>query len=455
MSAIEKLSGILRADKDYLAKIEARLSAVTGKKGVLERIVEENDAAVIRSLLTLGVQKDAGAREIYDALISKIETDDHKVFKAFGEPKCSNCDDCTRMLDVAKKVTGVQKGFFLKETKAAEFLKKEPPQEVMKYLGHATVDAMLAKEDLYEVMSALRFIEGNEWLNNVFFKQYGALTPDDFEEREVKVQALSAKWVEAAEKFVRKKWHNISHLKEMGVVFVIPIHLGISGEILRMLSLVFHYLHEVPFYSDMFRRIADVPTTFAANFTSLLRGDVFDGEMPVPMPSASRIHDEVGKGEKTFWLVVQRYLAKDDEHDWRLAVPRVNPEALHWLRAEEDLVKLGDAVDGFTPFEAGRPKAAVAAPAVGRPRTGFSTDMAFWRDLGWVGDYFKDEVGNNTLVSFNIVDTVMSLVKQKELIKYLYHHQEALWNKIFMSYFSRDELEKVSKEYLLQGYFEI
>jgi hypothetical protein len=314
-------------------------------------------------------------------------------------------------------VAGTRRGFFLKEAKAVEFLKNEPPREVMKYLGYESVDVMLAKEDLYEVMSALRFIEGNEWLNNVFFKQYGTLTPNDFEEREVKVKALSEKWVGAAEKFVRKKWHNISHLKELGVVFVIPIQLGISGEILRMLSLVFHYLHEVPFYSDMFRRIAEVPTTFAANFTSLLRGDVFDRHMP--------------EGDKTFWLVVQRYLAKDDEHDWRLAVPRVNPEALHWLKAEEDLVKLGDAVDGF------------------------SADMAFWRDLGWVGDYFKDEVGNNTLVSFNIVDTVMSLVKEKELIKYLYHHQEALWNKIFMEYFSRDELEKVSKEYLLQGYFEI
>jgi hypothetical protein len=287
----------------------------------------------------------------------------------------------------------------------------------MAYLGYDSVRAMLAKEDLYEVMSALRFIEGNEWLNGVFFKQYETLTPTDFEERAVKVHALSAKWVPAAEKFVAKKWHNVSHLKELGMVFVIPIHLGISGEVLRMFALIFHYLHEIPFYSDMFRKVAETPTTFAPHFTSLLRGDVFDRRMP--------------EGDKTFWLVVQRYLAKDDEFDWRLAVPRVNPEALHWLRAEEDLVRLGDVVNGF------------------------SKDMAFWNDLGWVGDYFKDEVGNRTLVSFNIVDTVMSLVKQKELIKYLYHHQEALWNKIFTEYFSRDELEKVSKEYLLQGYFEI
>ena len=45
----------------------------------------------------------------------------------------------------------------------------------------------------------------------------------------------------------KEKYHNISHLKEMGVVFVIPITLGISGELMRMFILILHYLNEVPF----------------------------------------------------------------------------------------------------------------------------------------------------------------------------------------------------------------
>jgi hypothetical protein len=49
----------------------------------------------------------------------------------------------------------------------------------------------------------------------------------------------------------------------------------------------------------------------------------------------------------------------------------------------------------------------------------------------------------------------MALVKQKELIKYLYHHQEALWNKIFSEYFSIEELEKLSKDYIVKGWFEV
>ena len=236
-------------------------------------------------------------------------------------------------------------------------------------------------------------------------------------ERKTKLIVLSEKWLKIAEGFVKKKYHNVSHLKELGVVFVIPISLGFAGELLRMMSLVAHYLYEVPFYSAIFKKIAEVPETFSENLISLLRGDVMERHLP--------------ENERALFLVVQRYLAKDDENDWRLFVPRINPEALHWVRAEEDLVKMAGQINGF------------------------SKELQFWHNLDWVGDYFKDEVGNDVLVSFNLVDTVMSLVKQKELVKYLYHHQEALWNKIFIEYFNREELEKFSKEYLLQGYFEV
>lgn len=416
--AADKIARILRTDKHLLYKLEDHLSVAMHKKDVLQQIVEENEARLSRALTQLEVARNASAKQVYDALISKIDCDNNKIYEALGHASPQNLNDCVRVLKMATDVTGGHKGFFLKHSKAEEFLKNIPPRQVLAYLKYDTVEQMLAHEDIYEVYSALRFIEGSEWLNSVFFKQYETLTPQDFEERDMVVRVLSEKWNAAAEKFVRKKWHNISHLKEMGVVFVIPLTLGISGELLRMLLLVFHYLHEVPFYSDMFRRIAEGPTTFAQNLVALLRGDT--------------IERRLSEGDKSLWLVVQRYLAKDDENDWRLAMPRINPEAMHWLLAEEDIVRLSSTVGD-----------------------GFAQDFSFWLDLDWVGDFFKDEIGNEILVSFDLIDTVMSLVTQKELIKYLYHHEEAFWNKIFTEFFSYEDLGKFAREYLLQGYFEV
>ncbi len=413
---MEKIAKILRADKRHLAELEKRMAEVTGKKGVFEKIDQGNKSLMEDRLLTLGVSREADAKEIYDALISKIEADDHRVSEILGGPVCHSREDCDKVASTALRLAGNPKGFFIKHEKAREFLLKEPPANTMKFLGYDSAEKMLASENLTEIYASLRFIEGNEWLNSKFFKQYETLKPGDFEEREVRVIALDYKWAKTAGQFVVKKKHNISHLKELGIVFIIPVTLGISGEILRMFALIMHYLNEIPFYSDIARKMSG-EKNFSEKYISLLRGDVSEKEPE--------------KNEKVSWLVVQRYLAKDDENDWRLFYPHINPEAIHWEKAEKSLSLLGAGKDSF------------------------EKELSFWNGLNWVGDYFRDESGVPVLVSFDLVDTVMSLVKEKEMVKYLYHHQEALWNKIFSEYMGEENLEKYARDYLLKGYFEV
>lgn len=411
MESFEIIARILRADKDTLKNIDAKMSQATGMTGVLDKIVEENNALIRNRLDILGLGHNIDAKEVYDALISKIEADDAKLFEMMGRPITTNPKDSYNILVKARSVANPPFGFFMKLDKAAELLKKEPPKEIMAALGYSSVDEMLSKEDIMEIYAALRFIEGAEWLNNVFFKQYETLTPDDFEFREVAVKALSLRWVELSGNFIKKKRHNLSHLKELGFIFTLPMPLGISGELLRTFSLMLHYYNEVAFYSYMFAMYAEYePQNFAMRLISLLRGDVID--------------NRVAPSEKAEWYVIQRYLAKDDENDWRLFEPHINPEALHWRKAEKELNTL-------------------------------PIDFSFWQDLGWVGDDFKTNTGIDVLVSFNLVDTVMSLVKQKDLVKYLYHYQEAMWNKIFSEYMGEDQMELAMKKNLIRGWLEI
>lgn len=417
----DRIARILRVDKHVIANLEHQLEKSTGKVGVLKSIVEENDRLLENRLQALGLNRDATAEEVYDSLISKIEADDLAILKALELTRLDHSRAAQKVVDFAKVLHAPKRGYFLKLEKAKQFLIAEPPKNILKALGYKYVEELLQKEDLLEVYSALRFLEDGEWLNNVFFKQYENLRPDDFEEREMQLRALHPKWGRAAEKFVAKKYHNVSHLKELGVIFVIPIFLGISGETLRLLSLLMHYLNEVEYYSDLFKDLTNQPDNFAKSVISLLRGDVIEERLPEVAPEARRPR----------FLVVQRYLAKDDENDWRLFDPHINPEAMHWEKAEEEMQQINVKL------------------------VGFKNNLDFWAGLGTVGDYFKTRVGVEILVSFNLVDTVMALVKQKELIKYLYHQQEAMWNKLFISYFSRDELMELSKKYILQGWLEI
>jgi len=396
--ATEKLAKILRTPKDLLLEVSEHLSVLTGKSGVMQDIVESNDAEILEALHALKLSPGVNAKEMYGALIAKIEADDHTLYELFRKPDYSKPEAYKTILGFARDISRVGEGLFLKHEKARELLAAQPPKNIMRALGYETVQELLSKEDLVEVYSALRFLEEAEWLNTVFFKQYDNVTPADFEMRPIEVRVLSPQWVEPAEKFMKKKHHNLSHLKELGVIFVIPWTLGHEGETMRMFSLLVHYMHEIEFYSKLFEKFSAAPETFAEHFISSLRGDILETRPP----------------NTNSWLIVQRYLAKDDENDWRLFWPHVNPEALHWRRAEEDLVRMGMRHN---------------MPGIG-----------FWHSLDWVGDYFGTDAGINALVSFDLVDNAMSLVKRKEATKYLYHHQEALWNKIFESYFSKQEL---------------
>lgn len=419
MKPYEKIAKILRTDKDNIRLLEEKLSALTGKKDVMSKIVEENEATIRNRLDFLGLGRKITAKQIYDALISKIEADNDELFKVLDSPSASVSSDWQRVLEIAQNISDKTKGFFLKQEKAVELLRNQPPEKILQVLNYKNVDELLKKENIFEIFSALRFVEGNEWLNENFFKQYENLKPSDFEQREIKVLALPERWVQIAQNFIKHKYHNISHLKELGIIYTIPLSLNISGETMRNFSLIFHYFNEVKFYSDLFEKFAGDTGSFAKNLISLLRGDAIDEHLPRPAPG------------KTQWLIIQRYLAKDDENDWRLFEPHISPEALHWERAEKMLVKAGEVLNNF------------------------SADLAFWQNLNWIGDYFGTEAGIDVLVSFNLIDTAMSLVKEKELVKYLYHHQEALWNKIFSEYFGEEKMEEMMKENIIEGWFEI
>ena len=416
-TAIEKIAKILRADKHTIEALEKKLSQITGKTGVFKKIVNENEQAIDKACLVLGLKRESKAKEVYDSLISKIEADDNLLFEGLKRPSMETLEGCNHILEIAKKVANPKKGFFLKIEKAKEILEQNPPKNILKFFNCSTVKELLEKENILEVFCALRFIEDAAWLKNIFLGKYQELRPTDFEEREIQTLAISPKVAIAAAEFIQKKYHNISHLKELGVIFILPVSLNVSGELIRDFSLLLHYFYEVHFYSDLFKRLSQDETKFSSGLIPLLRGEGTEEVSAV--------------GGEDRWLVIQRYLAKDDENDWRLFAPHINPEALHWERAEKSLVKAGAMLDSF------------------------SGELSFWDNLNWVGDYFKSETGVDILVSFNIVDTAMSLVKEKELIKYLYHHQEALWNKVFVEYFGEEKLEEALKENIIKGYFEI
>jgi len=401
---MESLSRVLGVSIEFLKNLDATMTVRTGKTGILEALVAERDEKISKSLAVIGViGKTAGA--VRHGLAVKIAKDEQALL-AYLET-IPGVDRFQKAAELARRMGHSGKGFFLKKDRAVLILKKRTPENLLKYLGVATIDEAIAKHDVTELFSALRFIESNEWMHETFEAAYSNFTPDDFEEREIEIRVLGPEWREISEKFVAKKHHNVSHLKEFGVIFLNPISENEEGKFIRDFALFLHYFHEVVFYSELFKRAVGAPD-FAERLKSLLRGDV-------------REVKSVSDGE---WLIVQRYLYKEDQNDPRLFLPRINPESLHWLRGERNISNFKDGL-----------------PLL---------DLSFWNDMDWVGEVYED----GTVVSFDLEDNAMSLVSAIEQTPgdFSYHQREALWTKMFFAYAGGEaEAEKLLIENFDKG----
>jgi len=415
----KKLARILRTKPEVLLDLEKKLNSITGKNGILDKVVEENEILIKRTQEELGITVGAcKAENVYGVLVKRLEHMDEHLYNFLDKPDLSRMSVvCGKLCETAAELNQPKPGFFIKKEKAIEMLSKFPPKNLLNHFGYKTTEDLVEKQGFESVFSALRFAQDQEWMHKFFDEAYQGLTADDFEERDVSLKVLEPQWLEVAEKYLEKKYHNVSHLKEFGVIFITPIKLDNIGETLRMFTLLLHYLNEVPFYSGLFRKFTG-EKDFVPKLQSLLRGDV--SKQPRPSDSHFRI--------------VQRYLAKDDENDFRLSEPHINPEAEHWYKAEGDLGRMSSL-----------------AGAEGHA-------FGYWQGLDFVGDFFPDGLsGRNEaeeLISFDLIDLIMSLVKKGE-IKYLYHQQEALWNKIFIDYLGRDKMNELVEDNIIEGFIKL
>lgn len=396
MTTTSDLAAVLGIHTAELEKLNEVMSERIGRSDVLQNFIDKA-RTTINSTLGVLDPSHKPADEIRELLRKKILKHEKQLTK-FIDGLDGN-DEFEKAVTFASSATTAKKGLFLKKDFASKVLKSHPPQNVLKHMGANNIEDLLRGQDVTEVFSSLRFLESDEWMHEMFEMEYSNLTSDDFEERDIEVKILGPEWQEVAKKFVAKKHHNVSHLKEFGVIFLNPIKENIPGKFLRDTALFFHYFHEISFYSKLFKKYLEEDNNFSQKFRALLRGDV---------PDVEGLKDAE-------WLIVQQYLWKKNPKDPRLFVPHVNPESMHWLRGERDLSYFG-----------------ALEPEI---------DLEGWHDLDWVGGLFEEKDGTDAIISFDLEDNAMTLASfmEGENQNFNYHQREAMWTKLFSEYAGGEE----------------
>lgn len=377
------------------------LEEITGKVGLQTKLtaeIEKKFKDFIDRNLEISSDNKSG-ENIYKALMKLIrEQNDLVIAKYFGLNLDASLDQVlSACIDFVDKMELPSRVFKLKDAKAKEMLTQKPPKMIMELLGYDSVEDLLKNERLEEVYGALRFAEGDEWLED-FNKQYSKLRPDDFTDGKIEIIKMPLKWAPLTKKFIEKKKHNITHLKELGVVLVLEtedeeLRHGLA---LKALPLIVHYFYEVHLYSAFFRLKAR--TLPASSFGKTLEDTILaDPKLDLKIA-----------GEHIHWRVVQRYFGKLDDAKKHPEIfePHLQPEDLHWDLAEKALAR-------------------------------YIPELMIWGDLDYVGAMYDD-----LPISLNMMDLTLSFANKNRYKDHLfYHFRESLWNEIFARYMSQEVLE--------------
>lgn len=380
---------LLDAEEPIFSDSINQLEELTGKTGADTRLISDITEMAHENMRQLGLNPAvATGPEVYYALQGRVEQDMKRLTKIIGGDDPEDVNQLVPlMIEAANKVNFNRKVFVLKHDKAKDFLRQMPPQQLLRRLGYDDVEQMFENEDFDEIYTALRFSEGPEWLNayNELFK---TVTPEDYEERDLRIiQMDHAKYVDLAEGFVKKKLHNVTHTKELGTIVVVPMHVRkMRGIVLKTLPLLLHYMNEVKLYSTFFK-IKSAQPHFGKTVVETLIADPGIGTAIA--------------GKNIHWRVIQRYLArhKEDAVDKVAFEPHVQPEDLHWRRAEELLYEI-------------------------------DPELEFWKNRDYVGVNY-----DGFPVAFNLFDVSFAYSNgEKYQGRYAYHFRESLWNEIFIRY---------------------
>ena len=388
------ISDLLEAKEPFFGTALRQFENLTGRPGADVRLTAEIIGKTRIKMTDLGLDpEDTTGEELYLALQNRLKQHDQKLLQTIGQ---NEKDDLTSVFEKIKSLLDSQpkkRCWVLKKETAQELIKQYPPSKVIETLGHQNVDSMLEAENIYEIFAATRFVESPAWIEE-FLRHYKSLNSNNFEDRDVEIIVMSPdRWRGLANDFIKSKKHNVTHLKELGVVAILPLEdMYRPGLATMVLAMILHYFNEVKLYSTYFK-IHQTRSDFAKIIQNAIEGE------PLYVAKVT--------GQQVHWRVLQRYYGRQDENKFpKVTEPYLRPENLYWHRAERVLSDI-------------------------------EPELGWWHDLSYVG-----VMSDRKPVVFNLIDNAISLFNNDTYAnRHFRYFRDSLWSEFFNRYLGEDFLE--------------
>jgi hypothetical protein len=267
------ISDILEAPEPAFSHMVQEWERLSGRPAIDVRLSTEviNSTASLVKLLGLD-PKDTTSREFYYALNKKALEDERLLSGHLG---IGQSDTPVQLVKkVIKFVDGLpvpRDVWVAKASVIKPLLKSLPPKKLMKVCGYRSIDSVLKRTSVGELLCFAPFVESRETMLK-FYAKYKRFTPSDFGLQRSLLQLADAKDVEKMRSEGYLKHHLVLPSYELGSVVVVPAEKRFEGDVLSFVTAILESLRMLRMYSAYFRVISVLPTFGSGVMQSLEYG---------------------------------------------------------------------------------------------------------------------------------------------------------------------------------------
>jgi hypothetical protein len=391
------LSEILQAPEPYFRLGLRQLEKLNGNPGEDIRLTHGVQAELRQKILELGLDpNDTTSKELYHALLHKVQQDDQKLIKTLRTRAATyisaegNVED--GLVHALQSLTEAKDCFALKSASFKALMKKIPPKKAMKQLGYRSLTSFLKHENPATILTVAAATEDDRWQQQLL-TSYKNLKQSDFENRPVSiVKADSAKWHKRIESSGRN--HAVLAYREIGAIVILPIPKDSpAGIATASLSLALQQLNEIQ-ATSAYLKMSQVRTDFGSAVQLAITDEI-------SLNSAALNRDIP-------WNLVHRFYQSAQEHfDEAIFEPHLRVEDMSWESIETLISQI-------------------------------EPSLSFWRGASHIGMQH-----NNKPVSLNLIDVVLNLTNNSPFEQRLVSHfQKSLWHELLLKYLNRETIEQ-------------
>lgn len=190
-----RIAALINESEHMVTKLIGELEARNGYPNHDARYIAQTIQDIRSKIADLKLDPDdTTAEELYHALLVRFEKDAAFLDASFGPLQKTFEQRLSWAAEITASGIELPSQWALKVKIAKNILRTNPPKRVMKSLGYRSLESMLKRENIYEIMLAAHLLESKIWHKNLA-RSISALDQTDFELRSVRLEALDPeKW---------------------------------------------------------------------------------------------------------------------------------------------------------------------------------------------------------------------------------------------------------------------